>query len=154
MSWQGKGHIMTEFTPLSATLGGILIGLSAGLLWITIGRTAGVSGVFGGVMPFRRNDLDWRLAFLISLPVGAIVGSWIGPRLLSEISDASPELSLGPLAAIAAGLLVGAGTRLGGGCTSGHGICGIARFSGRSAAGVAIFMITAMITVYLVRHVI
>lgn len=145
---------MTEFTPLSATIGGILIGLSAGLLWITIGRTAGVSGVFGGVMPFRRGDFDWRIVFLAGLPVGAIVGTWLGPKILSEISDAPPELALGPLAAIAAGLLVGAGTRLGGGCTSGHGICGLARFSSRSAVGVVTFMVVAMATVFVVRHVI
>lgn len=144
---------MTEFTPLSATIGGILIGLSAGLLWITNGRTAGVSGVFGGVLPFRRSDFDWRIAFLVSLPVGAILGSWVGPLLLEEISDAPPQLTIGPLLAIAAGLLVGAGTRLGGGCTSGHGICGLARFSTRSAVGVIVFMIVAMVTVFVVRHV-
>ncbi len=98
---------MTEFTPLSATIGGILIGLSAGLLWITNGRTAGVSGVFGGVMPFRRSDFDWRIVFLVSLPIGAILGSWLGPILLDEISDAAPQLSIGPLLAIGAGLLHG-----------------------------------------------
>ena len=145
---------MTEFTPLSATIGGILIGLSAGLLWITNGRTAGVSGIFGNVLPLRRSDFDWRLAFLLMLPVGAILGSWIGPMLLEEISDAPPQLAIGPAVAIVAGLLVGAGTRLGGGCTSGHGICGLARFSRRSAVGVVVFMVTAMVTVYIVRHVI
>ena len=144
----------TEFTPISATIGGILIGLSAGLLWITSGRTAGVSGVFGGVMPFRRSDFDWRIAFLVALPVGAIVGSWIGPKVLSEISSAPPELAIGPVVAIAAGLLVGAGTRLGGGCTSGHGICGLARLSARSAVGVLMFFVVAMITIFIVRHVI
>lgn len=145
---------MTEFTPLSATIGGILIGLSAGILWITNGRTAGVSGVFGGVLPFRKGDFDWRVVFLLTLPIGAILGSWLGPMILSEISDAPPALTIGPVVAIAAGLLVGAGTRLGGGCTSGHGICGLARFSTRSAVGVVIFMVVAMITVFLVRHVI
>ncbi len=144
---------MTEFTPLSATIGGILIGLSAGLLWITNGRTAGVSGVFGGVLPFRRTDFDWRIAFLLFLPVGAILGSWLGPMLLDEISDAPPQLTIGPVLAIAAGLLVGAGTRLGGGCTSGHGICGLARFSARSAVGVVVFMAVAIVTVFVVRHV-
>ncbi len=144
---------MTEFTPISATIGGVLIGLSAGLLWITNGRTAGVSGIFGGVLPFRRADFDWRLAFLVALPIGAILGSWLGPKLLSEISDAPPVLSIGPALAIAAGLLVGAGTRLGGGCTSGHGICGLARFSKRSAVGVVTFMVVAMVTVFVVRHV-
>lgn len=145
---------MTEFTPLSATIGGILIGLSAGLLWLTNGRTAGVSGVFGSVVPFRSGDFNWRIVFLLALPVGAIIGSSIGPNILSEISDAPPQLSLGPLMTIVAGVLVGAGTRLGGGCTSGHGICGLARFSARSAVAVITFMIVAMITVFVVRHVI
>jgi uncharacterized membrane protein YedE/YeeE len=145
---------MTEFTPLSATIGGILIGLSAGLLWLTNGRTAGVSGVFGGVVPVRGGDFNWRLAFLLALPVGAILGSWIGPKILSEISTATPQLSLGPILTIAAGLLVGAGTRLGGGCTSGHGICGLARFSVRSVVAVLTFMAVAMVTVFIVRHVI
>lgn len=144
---------MTEFTPLSATIGGILIGISAGLLWITNGRTAGVSGVFGSVLPFRRGDFDWRVAFLLALPLGAIIGSWLGPMVLEEISDAPPQLTIGPIIAIAAGLLVGAGTRLGGGCTSGHGICGLARFSARSAVAVVIFMVVAMITLYVQRHV-
>jgi len=145
---------MTEFTPLSATIGGILIGLSAGLLWLTNGRTAGVSGVFGSVVPFRRGDFNWRIVFLLALPVGAIIGSAIGPNILSEISDAPPQLALSPVMTIIAGVLVGAGTRLGGGCTSGHGICGLARFSARSAVAVITFMIVAMITVYVVRHVI
>jgi uncharacterized membrane protein YedE/YeeE len=144
---------MTEFTPLSATIGGILIGLSAGLLWLTNGRTAGVSGVFGGVVPIRANDFSWRIVFLVALPVGAILGSWIGPQLLSEINDAPPQLSLSAAITVVAGLMVGAGTRLGGGCTSGHGICGLARFSIRSVVAVLVFMVVAMVTVFVVRHV-
>ncbi|MCW5696551.1 MAG: YeeE/YedE family protein [Bauldia sp.] len=144
---------MTEFTPLSASIGGALIGLSAGLLWLANGRTAGISGIFGGVMPLRPGDLAWRLVFLVALPIGAIIGAGIGPAVLSEISDAPPQLGLSPLVAIAAGLLVGAGTRIGGGCTSGHGICGLARFSVRSLVAVLTFMATAIVTVYVVRHV-
>jgi uncharacterized membrane protein YedE/YeeE len=145
---------MTEFTPLTASIGGLLIGLSAGLLWLTNGRTAGVSGVFAGVLPLRRMDTDWRLAFLIALIVGAILGTWLGPKLFSEIAaGATPELNIGVVTTVVAGLLVGIGTRVGGGCTSGHGICGLARFSLRSVVAVLTFMAVAIATVYVVRHV-
>ena len=105
-------------------------------------------------MPFRGGDVNWRIVFLLAFPIGAILGSWIGPQVLSEIRDAPPELSLGPFMTIIAGVLVGAGTRLGGGCTSGHGICGLARFSTRSVVAVLVFMATAIVTVFIVRHVI
>lgn len=144
---------MTEFTPLTATIGGLLIGISAGLLWLLNGRTAGVSGLFGGMFPLRSGDTIWRIAFLVALPVGAIIGAWVGPKLFAEISSNAPVLGIGPIAAIAAGLLVGVGTRLGGGCTSGHGICGLARFSTRSIVAVAVFMAFGMATVFVVRHV-
>ncbi|MGV8840389.1 MAG: YeeE/YedE family protein [Bauldia sp.] len=144
---------MTSFTPLTATIGGLLIGLSAGLLWLLNGRTAGISGIFGGLVPLRSREAGWRLAFLIALPVGAILGAWLGPKLFAEISTATPTIGLTPLLAVGAGLLVGIGTRLGGGCTSGHGICGLARFSGRSVVAVATFMLVAMATVFVTRHV-
>lgn len=144
---------MTSFTPLSATVGGLLIGLSAGLLWLLNGRTAGISGIFGGLLPLRSRDTVWRLAFLVALPVGAILGTWLGPKLFSEITAGTPSLGLAPIVAVGAGLLVGVGTKLGGGCTSGHGICGLARFSGRSLVAVITFMVVAMVTVFVVRHV-
>ena len=145
---------MTDFTPLTASIGGLLIGLSAGLLWLTNGRTAGISGIFAGVLPLRRRDTDWRLAFLVALIVGAVLGTWIGPKLFTEMSGATPQLSIGVATTVIAGLLVGVGTRLGGGCTSGHGICGLARFSLRSVVAVLTFMAVAIATVYVVRHVI
>ncbi|MCW5713864.1 MAG: YeeE/YedE family protein [Bauldia sp.] len=144
---------MTAFTPLSATIGGVLIGLSAGLLWLLNGRTAGISGIFGGLLPHRSRDAVWRLVFLAALPVGAIVGTWLGPKIFSEIAGGTPALGLAPIVAVGAGLLVGVGTRLGGGCTSGHGICGLARFSARSLVAVVTFMLVAMATVFVVRHV-
>ncbi len=144
---------MTDFTPLTASIGGLLIGLSAGLLWLTNGRTAGISGIFAGVLPLRRRDTDWRLAFLVSLIVGAILGTWLGPKLFAEMTAGTPQLNIGVITTLVAGLLVGIGTRLGGGCTSGHGICGLARFSLRSVVAVLIFMAVAIATVYVVRHV-
>ena len=144
---------MDHFTPLSALAGGILIGLSAGILWIANGRIAGISSIFGGIVPIRGTDLGWRIVFLVALPIGAILGTWLGPALFSGISSAPPTLALGGVAAVGAGILVGAGTRLGGGCTSGHGICGLARLSRRSFAAVATFMGVAIVTVFVVRHV-
>ncbi|MGD9740487.1 MAG: YeeE/YedE family protein [Bauldia sp.] len=144
---------MTDFTPLSAAAGGALIGLAAGLLWLLNGRTAGISGLFGGLFPLRPHNSGWRIAFLVGLPVGAILGTAIAPQLFAEVSGAAPVVGLAPIAAIGAGLLVGIGTKVGGGCTSGHGICGLARFSTRSIVAVATFMATAILTVYLVRHV-
>jgi uncharacterized membrane protein YedE/YeeE len=144
---------MTDFTPLTASIGGLLIGLAAGLLWLTNGRTAGISGIFAGVLPLRRQDTDWRLAFLLALIVGAILGTWLGPKLFAEITAGTPQLNIGVVTTVVAGLLVGIGTRVGGGCTSGHGICGLARFSLRSLVAVLTFMAVAIATVYVVRHV-
>lgn len=144
---------MTEFTPLSAAIGGALIGLSAGLLWLLNGRTAGISGLFGGLLPLRPGNALWRIAFLLMLPVGGLVGAAVAPRLFDEVGGALPVVGLTPFAAMGAGLLVGIGTKVAGGCTSGHGICGLARFSKRSMVAVATFMGTAIITVFLMRHV-
>jgi uncharacterized membrane protein YedE/YeeE len=145
---------MENFTPLSAAAGGILIGLAATLLWAVNGRTAGISNIAGGFFPFRRGENLWRLLFLIGLPVGAVLGYQVGPALFAEIPRTLPAIDGSPLLLGAAGLLVGVGTRIGRGCTSGHGICGLARFSPRSLVAVVTFMVAAMITVFVVRHVI
>ena len=145
---------MSHFTPLSATVGGLLIGLAATLLWAVNGRTAGVSNIFGGIYPIHKGDSLWRVLFLGGLALGAYVGFAIGPALFSEVPATRPVVDLGPAALVAAGLLVGIGTRVGRGCTSGHGICGLARFSKRSLVAVATFMATAMVTVFVMRHVI
>ncbi len=144
---------MENFTPLSATIGGILIGLAASLLWAVNGRTAGVSNIVGGIVPVRLGDELWRILFLVGLPVGAWLGLIIGPKLLPEIPATVPLVTLAPAGLVVAGLLVGIGTRVGRGCTSGHGICGLARFSVRSLTAVAVFMATAIVTVFLTRHV-
>ena len=145
---------MEHFTPLTATIGGVLIGLAATILWVANGRTAGVSTVAGAIFPIRRNDVAWRVLFLVGLPLGAFFGARLGPLLFSEIPTTDPVVDLAPIGLLVAGVLVGVGTRVGRGCTSGHGICGLARFSLRSLVAVAVFMVTAMITVFIVRHVI
>ena len=145
---------METFTPFSATIGGLLIGLSATLLWVVNGRTAGISTIAGGMYPVRRGDELWRILFLIGLPVGGWIGYAIGPALISEIPATLPVIDVSVPWLVGAGLLVGVGTRVGRGCTSGHGVCGLSRFSLRSVVAVATFMATAAITVFVVRHVI
>jgi uncharacterized membrane protein YedE/YeeE len=145
---------MQNFAPLSAAIGGVLIGLSATLLWAVNGRTAGISNIAGQIYPIRHGDTLWKILFLIGLPVGAVIGFNIGPLLLSAVPATLPAVDTPQLTLIVAGLLVGIGTRVGRGCTSGHGICGLARFSIRSVVAVACFMAAAMVTVFTTRHVI
>jgi uncharacterized membrane protein YedE/YeeE len=138
---------MTDFTPISALIGGALIGLSATLLMLLTGRIAGISGIFGGCLTFVANDRGWRLAFIAGLIAAPLLGALI------HIPLSVPLMPRNWIVIIAAGLLIGFGTRLGGGCTSGHGVCGIARLSARSIAATAIFMVTAIAVVFLIRHV-
>jgi uncharacterized protein len=137
---------MTEFTPVSALIGGALIGLSAALLMLLTGRIAGISGIFGGCLVAGASDKNWRLAFIAGLVAAPLLGALVGSGL------SAPLMPGNWIVIIAAGFLIGFGTRLGGGCTSGHGVCGIARLSARSIAATAIFMITAIAVVFLVRH--
>jgi uncharacterized membrane protein YedE/YeeE len=138
---------MMNFTPLSAAIGGGLIGFSAVLLMLSIGRIAGISGIFGGLLEFGNDDKGWRIAFIAGLVLAPLIAGWIGHAMPAPKMPASWTLI------VAAGLLVGFGTRLGGGCTSGHVICGVARFSGRSITATAIFMSAAIATVAIARHV-
>jgi uncharacterized protein len=133
---------------LSAAIGGVLIGLSAVLLMALSGRIAGISGIVGALLPPKpAPDRSWRLAFVVGLVAAPVI-----LRMLTDDDRiGAPIVGYGML--IAAGLLVGIGTALGGGCTSGHGICGIARLSVRSLAAVMTFMVAAIVTVFLVRHV-
>ena len=137
---------MENFTPVSAAIGGALIGLSAVLLMALTGRIAGISGIFAGLLNPRTTDRAWRAAFLAGLVVAPIVVTLLG------FNVAHPKMPASYLTILAGGLVVGFGTRLGSGCTSGHGICGIARLSPRSIAATAVFMLTAMIVVALTRH--
>lgn len=127
--------------------GGVLIGLSATLLLWLNGRVAGVSGILGGVLFPQRGDLDWRVMFLIGLVVAAALYLHLVPGAYVPRSDFPRD------ALVVAGLLVGFGTRMGNGCTSGHGVCGLGRRSGRSLAAVATFMATAIVTTFLLRQV-
>ena len=138
---------MANFTPISAAIGGALIGLAAALLMLTLGRVAGISGILSGCLTLRNGDRGWRLAFLGGLILAPVTAALAGYGL------AAPKMPASYAVIVAAGLLVGFGTRLGGGCTSGHGVCGIARLSPRSVAATAVFMATAILVVSFSRHV-
>jgi len=138
---------MANFTPLSAAIGGALIGLASLLLMLLLGRVAGISGIASGILGVGALDRGWRLAFIAGLILAPLTGSLVG------FAVPVPEMPESFVVIVAAGLLVGFGTRLGGGCTSGHGICGIGRLSPRSIAATIVFMVTAVITVAVTRHV-
>ncbi|HEX9324789.1 MAG TPA: YeeE/YedE thiosulfate transporter family protein [Xanthobacteraceae bacterium] len=138
---------MTNFTPLSAAIGGALIGLATALLMLLAGRVAGISGILSGCLARGNGDRAWRLAFLGGLILAPLTGAVVGYGL------AAPQMPASYGVTVAAGLLVGFGTRLGGGCTSGHGVCGIARLSPRSITATAVFMTTAILVVTFTRHV-
>ncbi|GAC1619976.1 MAG: YeeE/YedE thiosulfate transporter family protein [Nevskia sp.] len=133
---------------LHALAGGALIGLAATLLLLFNGRLAGVSGIFGSLMLDRApgGDRVWRALFLLGLVAGALLYAQVGDAPVPGVGV------LGWAGVLAGGLLVGFGTRLGTGCTSGHGICGLARFSRRSAAATLCFMVFGFLTVFVLRH--
>nr|MBV6629566.1 YeeE/YedE family protein [Oceanococcus sp. HetDA_MAG_MS8] len=137
----------TAFTPLTGLAGGLLIGLSAVLLLLANGRIAGISGIVGGLLAPARGEWAWRLLFVVGLVSGAAVYMVSTGSLGVSVQAAWPVMA-------AAGLLVGIGTRLGSGCTSGHGVCGIGRLSARSMIATIVFMATAGTTVFIVRHVV
>ena len=133
------------FTPGTALIGGLLIGIAAALLVLLNGRIAGISGIVGGLLRPSRGDFAWRVAFL---------GGMIGAPLVYTAFRTFPAVTIAagyPLL-IVAGLLVGVGTRYGGGCTSGHGVCGISRLSLRSLIATLTFIFAGVVAVYLMRH--
>jgi len=138
---------MANFTPVSAAIGGALIGLAAVLLMLFTGRIAGISGIFGGLINPQTDDRGWRAAFIAGLIVAPLSAVFVGYPV------PMPQMPGSFVTIVAGGLLVGFGTRLGGGCTSGHGICGIARVSPRSIAATCVFMAAAIAVVALTRHV-
>ena len=134
------------FTPLAAAVGGVLIGIAAALLVLLQGRIAGISGIVGGLLERRATgDTGWRIAFVAGLLLAPLLY-----RLLAELPASRVEAGWGTL--VVAGLLVGFGTRLGSGCTSGHGVCGLSRLSPRSLAATLAFMGAGFATVFVARH--
>lgn len=135
-----------QFTPWPALAGGVLIGLAAAVLLLFNGRIAGISGIVGGLLQRTPGPVGWRVAFVLGLVVAPVL--W---TVVSVMPPVEIQASHGVL--VLAGLIVGFGTRLGSGCTSGHGVCGLSRLSPRSLAATLIFMVAGFVTVYLLRHV-
>lgn len=136
-----------NFTPWSALAGGVMIGIAASILLLFNGKIAGISGILGSALKPHSADKSWRLAFLIGLITSPFLF-----RLASPLPSVTVEASSTVL--IIAGLLVGFGTRYGQGCTSGHGVCGLSRLSGRSLVATTAFMLAGFVTVYATRHLI
>jgi uncharacterized membrane protein YedE/YeeE len=137
----------SSFTPVSSTIGGVLLGIAASMLFLANGDVCGISGILGGAAFARRADRVWRIVFLAGLLAGGGLVAWVDRSALALASEQAIWM------AAASGVLVGIGTRMGEGCTSGHGLCGIARFSGRSIVATLVFMATGAATVFVVRHV-
>jgi uncharacterized membrane protein YedE/YeeE len=140
---------MDSFTPLPATIGGLLIGLSAAILWLGNGRIAGISGIFGQLLPPGRTVI-WRLVFLVALVGGTFLAAYLLPSLgrPTTLVEAPSWFTAGtPIWIAVSGLLTGFGTKIGNGCTSGHGVCGLARLSKRSFVAVGVFFVVAILTV-------
>ena len=136
---------MTDFTPLMSTLGGMLIGLSAVVLMLSHGRIAGMTGIVAGLVPPQASDRDWRVVFILGAMAAPVLMLAFGSMPVVTVPSSNLLLVIG-------GLLVGIGVTYGGGCPSGHGVCGLARLSPRSLVAVITFMIATAITVYVVRH--
>lgn len=136
-----------HFTPWSSLAGGLLIGAAAAMLLLLNGRIAGISGILGGLLRPMAGDIGWRMAFILGLLVAPLIYQLVAPLPVVQIDADNASL-------IVAGLLVGAGTRYGSGCTSGHGVCGLSRLSLRSLMATAAFMLAGFVTVFIVRHLI
>ncbi len=136
-----------HFTPWASLAGGLLIGLSAALFVLFNGRIAGISGILGGMLSLPKGDTAWRVAFLLGLVLAPLAYALVQPLPAVQVDAGTGTL-------VAAGLLVGIGTRYGSGCTSGHGVCGLSRLSPRSLVATLAFMLAGFATVFVVRHLI
>lgn len=137
----------THFTPWTALAGGILLGIASAAFILVNGRVLGISGILGGLLVPKRSDASWRVMFLLGLLLAPATLSLLAPGLIS-----APRIEADNVAIVAAGLLVGLGTRYGSGCTSGHGVCGLSRLSPRSLVATLAFMAAGFAMVYVVRH--
>ena len=138
---------MENFTPFASLVGGTLIGVSASAMLLLMGRIAGISGIVGGVVSREKDDVLWRIAFIAGLIIGGLVLKVVAPHLLQV------DIVRSAGALVAAGFMVGFGARLGNGCTSGHGVCGIGRLSPRSIVATIIFIVAGAAAVYVINHV-
>jgi uncharacterized membrane protein YedE/YeeE len=138
---------LNHFPPGPSLLGGLLIGAAAAALVLFNGRIAGISGIFGGLLSWPRHDVSWRLAFVIGLGGAPMLANLLGKPTHLDIDSTWGEI-------LAAGFLVGIGTRYASGCTSGHGVCGLSRGSMRSLVATATFMVAGCLTVLVHRHII
>jgi uncharacterized membrane protein YedE/YeeE len=134
-----------SFTPTTALEGGLIIGLAVAILLLVNGRIAGISGIFGGLLNFQTKDRAWRIVFLLGLVISPLIWSHFAelPTPVIESNKYLIELS---------GFLVGLGTRFAGGCTSGHGVCGLSRLSLRSLVATGLFIFSGVVTVYVTHH--
>lgn len=139
----------THFTPLASLAGGVLLGLAAAAFILLNGRILGISGILAGLLPPRSGDAGWRVALVLGMLAAPVTLALVAPA--DWVS--TPRIEAGPVLVVIAGLLVGFGTRLGSGCTSGHGVCGLSRLSPRSLAATLTFMAAGFASVYVLRHV-
>ena len=138
----------THFTPWASLSGGILLGVASALFILVNGRILGISGILGGLLGPKPGDTGWRIAFLLGMLAVPITFALVAPQGFLP----APRIDAGFGAVVAAGLMVGFGTRYGSGCTSGHGVCGLSRLSPRSLVATATFMAAGFATVFLIRH--
>ena len=137
-----------HFTPWTSLAGGALLGIASAAFILVSGRVLGISGILGGLLMPRRGDTSWRVSLLLGMVLAPVTLSLLAPDLIS-----APRIEAGSGTIVAAGLLVGLGTRYGSGCTSGHGVCGLSRLSPRSLLATLAFIASGFAMVYLVRHI-
>ena len=138
----------THFTPWASLAGGVMLGIASAVFILANGRILGISGILGGLLRPKTGDTGWRVAFLLGMLAAPVTLQWLAPAGFLS----APRIEAGVAAVVVAGLLVGYGTRLGSGCTSGHGVCGLSRLSPRSLVATGTFMAAGFAIVFVIRH--